>query len=50
MAMDGYGQQVPRSAHLVRRLAIYRLVREAMITDHERWTDSTNYTVFALAL
>jgi hypothetical protein len=28
----------------------HRLVREAMITDHERWTDSTNYTVCALAL
>jgi len=28
----------------------HRLVREAMITDHERWTDPTNYTVCALAL
>ena len=28
----------------------HRLVREAMITDHERWTGSTNYTVCALAL
>ena len=28
----------------------HRLVREAMHTDHERWTDSTNYTVCALAL
>ena len=28
----------------------HMLVREAMITNHERWTDSTNYTVCALAL
>jgi hypothetical protein len=28
----------------------HRLVREATITRHERWTDSTNYTVCALAL